>query len=203
MGVRHLYEIYKQQLLRKSIDIPVDAFFLLSVGELNANKNHAVVIRAIAKLHRPNIHYAIAGVGDLHDDLLNLAVDLGVSEQVHQLGFRNDVDDLYQAADVCVFPSIREGLGLAAIEGMASGLPLVCADNRGTRDYAIDGVNAIVCDYSNADSFADAIIMLCKNRSACIKIGENIHPILERYSQTNIIDKMKMIYTSFFKSLQK
>lgn len=45
--------------------------------------------------------------------------------------------ELYKAADVCVFPSIREGLGLAAIEGMACGLPLIVADNRGTRDFVL------------------------------------------------------------------
>ena len=130
---------------------------MFSVGELNANKNHSVVIRAIDKLQNLSIHYAIAGVGELHDELLNLAAELGVEDRVHLLGYRNDVADLYQAADICVLSSIREGLGLAAIEGMASGLPLVCADNRGTRDYAINGENAIVCRYDAIDEFAQAV----------------------------------------------
>lgn len=139
---------------RTELGIPKDAFLLLSVGELNKNKNHQIVIRALAKLNKENVHYMIAGEGDQKEPLLNLAKELGVETQVHLLGYRNDLPELYKTADVNVFPTVREGLGLAAIEGMAAGLPLICADNRGTREYAFNDVNAIVCnaveDYSNA-----------------------------------------------------
>ena len=56
---------------------------LLSVGELNTNKNHQLVIRALAELNNPDIHYGIAGRGDLAEDLQKLAIGLGVKEQVH------------------------------------------------------------------------------------------------------------------------
>ena len=138
---------------REELGIPKDAFLLLSVGELNENKNHQVVIRAIAKLNNPDIHYMIAGQGDKKEKLESLAKELNVN--LHLLGYRDDVAELYKIADVDVFPSIREGLGLAAVEGMASGLPLICADNRGTRSYAIDGVNALVCN--SVDDYAKAI----------------------------------------------
>lgn len=167
---------------------------MLSVGELNANKNHAVVIRSIAKLQDQSLHYAIAGVGELHDDLLYLAAELGISGQVHLLGYRNDVDDLYQAADICVFPSIREGLGLAAIEGMASGLPLVCADNRGTRDYAINGENAMVCRYDAADEFAQAVKTIMSNKDMIENMGKLNLEKSSKYDVKNVIAKMKKIY---------
>ena len=142
---------------RREIGVPEDAFLLLSVGELNKNKNHQVVIKALAKCNNRKIHYAIAGQGNLDKDLLALARQLGISEQLHLLGYRNDVAELYKTADVDVFPSIREGLGLAALEGMAAGLPLIAADNRGTRDYARDGENGIVSPPTDADAFALAI----------------------------------------------
>ena len=64
--------IYFQQLKRKEIGIPLESLFLLSVGELNENKNHEVVIRALAKLKNPNIHYAIAGTGDLKNHFVKV-----------------------------------------------------------------------------------------------------------------------------------
>lgn len=194
-GVKHIYDIYKQQLLRKSIGIPANAYFLLSVGELNKNKNHEVIIRSLAKLNDVSIHYAIAGIGELYDYLKNLANELGLSERVHLLGYRSDVADLYKAADVCVFPSIREGLGLAAIEGMASGLPLICSDNRGTRDYATDGENAIVCKYNDIDKFANALETLLQNDALRTKLGKSGAEKAKMYDYKKTVSIMKEIYS--------
>lgn len=119
---------------RKELGIPENAFLLLSVGELNANKNHQIVIRALAQLNDSNIHYMIAGKGDLHDELIDLANRLGVAEQVHLLGYRNDVAELYKTADVYCLPSIREGLNVSVMEAMASGLPVICSCIRGNTD---------------------------------------------------------------------
>jgi len=114
--------------------VPKDAFLLLSVGELNANKNHQIIIRALERLNNPKVHYVIAGVGDKREYLLNLAAELGISEQVHLLGYRKDVAELYKTVDVFVFPSFREGLSASVMEAMASGLPIVCSCIRGNID---------------------------------------------------------------------
>lgn len=142
---------------RAAMGVPESALLLASVGELNENKNHSTVIRAIAKLKREDVHYAIAGRGALHGELQSLSEQLGVEKQIHLLGYRADVEKIYGAADVCVFPSFREGLGLAALEGMASGLPLICSDNRGSRDYAKNDDNAYVCPADSVRDFAAAI----------------------------------------------
>ena len=179
---------------RKELGIPENAFLLLSVGELNANKNHQIVIRALAQLNDSNIHYMIAGKGDLHDELIDLANRLGVAEQVHLLGYRNDVAELYKTADVDIFPSIREGLGLAAIEGMAAGLPLICADNRGTRAYAVEGENAIVC--YTVDDYKSSITKLISSRSYYDKLKHGCIKSAEKFSANIIIDQMKGIYSA-------
>lgn len=141
---------------RKALGVPENAFLLTSVGELNKNKNHSIVIQAIAKLSNPDIHYIIAGKGYLENELKELCVKLSVENQVHILGFRKDIDELYAVSDVVVFPSIREGLGLGAIEGMAAGLPLICSDNRGTREYCDDN-NGIMCKSDSVEDFSKAI----------------------------------------------
>lgn len=119
---------------RREIGVPEDAFLLLSVGELNENKNHQVIIKALAKLNNPNVHYAIAGVGDKRDYLLELAKELGVSEQVHLLGYRKDIPELNYSADVFCFPSLREGLSVSLMEAMACCVPCVVSRIRGNMD---------------------------------------------------------------------
>lgn len=166
-----LKEINREEY-RKSLGIPINAFVMVSVGELNKNKNHSVILKAMSLLQEKDVHYVIAGQGTMHDCLLEMAKAFHIENRVHLLGFRNDVSQLYQMADVCVFPSIREGLGIAAIEGMASGLPLICSNNRGARDYAQNGVNAFVCEYNDVDGFAGAIQRLYNAPELCAEFGK-------------------------------
>ena len=142
---------------RAQLSIPDDAFLITSVGEVNENKNHKVVINALAQLNDKNVHYVVAGSGPLEDYLKKLAKELGVSNQVHILGYRDDIAQLYKVSDVCCFPSVREGLGLAAIEGMACGLPVIASDNRGTREYMTNRKTGFVCDANDSQAFAKAI----------------------------------------------
>ena len=116
---------------RKELGIPEDATLLLSVGELNENKNHETVIRAIKDVE---VYYVIAGRGGLQEHLQRVINELGMTERVKLLGFRADVAELYQVADVYVLPSVREGLNVSIMEAMASGLPVVCGRIRGNID---------------------------------------------------------------------
>ncbi len=116
---------------RVELGIPSDAKLLLSVGELNQNKNHETVIRAIADT---DAYYIIAGEGRLNHHLQSVIAELNLQERVRLLGYRRDVSELCSAADVYVFPSFREGLSVSLMEAMASGLPIVCSKIRGNVD---------------------------------------------------------------------
>ncbi len=117
---------------KAELNIADDKLVLLSVGELNANKNHETVIRAIKDLY--NVHYLVAGEGDLHQYLDGIISELNLTDRVNLLGFRNDILELCTMADVFVFPSIREGLPVSVMEAMASGLPCVVTKIRGNAD---------------------------------------------------------------------
>lgn len=179
---------------RKELNIPQNAKVLVSVGEINKNKNHETVIKAIAELHDKNIYYLIAGKGNLEDYLNDLIKSLNLENNVRLLGYRTDVAELYKAADVCVFPSIREGLGLAAIEGMASGLPLIVADNRGTRDFCQNDINGLVCNPFSENEFAEAIKKLASDNELCKKMGEHNKSKAEYYDVSIINKEMNKIY---------
>lgn len=185
-----------KRIKRKEFNIPEDIFLLFSVGELNKNKNHEIIIRAISKIGNANIHYAIAGKGSLYNYLVQLASNLNVNEQVHFLGFRQDIGELYKMADVCCFPSIREGLGLAAIEGMAAGLPIIASDNRGTREYVKNAVNGYLCKYNNCSQFIEAINRLYKNVSIISEMGNMGYKDVMTYDIKRVDAKMLNIYSN-------
>lgn len=179
---------------RREIGVPKDAFLLFSVGELNENKNHQIVIKALEKLNNPNIHYAIAGIGEGHDDLLKLAHNIGVYEQVHLLGYRKDIPELNCISDVFCFPSIREGLGLAAIEAMACGVPVVAADNRGTRTFILDGENGFLCRNDSVDEFVMALTKLITDYELRIKFSTEGMKTVRDYSESNVLREITKIY---------
>ncbi|WP_303322709.1 glycosyltransferase family 4 protein [Cloacibacillus evryensis] len=143
---------------RKKLGIPEDAFLIISVGELNKNKNHEIVIKAISMLSvNENVCYIIAGTGPLHDYLQSLIDELGLNSKIHLLGYRTDVIELLKISDCFVFPSKREGLGLAALESMAAGLPLISTYIGGIRDYTNDGTGCCITDPLDAKAMEEAI----------------------------------------------
>ena len=115
------------------LNISVDSILLLSVGELNVNKNHISVIKCLPNLAN-NIHYIICGQGPLKDEYLKLAEELNVRDRLHILGYRNDVLRIMKSCDLFVFPSKREGLSVALMEAMACGLPCIASNIRGNQD---------------------------------------------------------------------
>lgn len=179
---------------RREIGVPEDAFLLLSVGELNENKNHQIIIRALAELKDPDVHYAVAGLGSKKDELLKLADELKISKQVHLLGYRNDVPELNCAADVFCFPSLREGLGLAAIEAMACGLPIITSNVHGINDYSVDGVTGYKCNRNDIRGFADAVKRLETDRELRTKMGQGNMENAKKYDTKRIISMLKSVY---------
>lgn len=122
---------------RQELGIPEDGILLLSVGELNRNKNHAAVIQALREMEdHHNLYYVIAGEGILFQNLHQMILENGMEKSVKLLGYRDDIAELYDIADLFVLPSFREGLSVALMEAMASGLPTACSKIRGNTDLA-------------------------------------------------------------------
>ena len=119
---------------RDELGVSMEDIVMLSIGELNKNKNHEIMLRAMAQLGHTDLHYVIAGKGALKEHLEKLAQELGVSKQLHLLGFRTDVKELFKMADFFAHPSFREGLSVAVMEAMASALPVICTEIRGNVD---------------------------------------------------------------------
>lgn len=146
--------------IRSELGLSADAFIVLSVGELNRNKNHAAMIRALARLQDPNVHYVVCGKGDQLDALQKQAAEAGLQGQVHFLGYRQDIPAICRQADLFAMPSYREGLPVASLEAMYCGLPLVASKIRGLTDIVENGRSGFLCDPDDAEAFADAIAAL-------------------------------------------
>ncbi len=180
--------------IRRSLGIKDNEKMLLSVGELIPRKDHETAIRAIHKLNDKRIKYFICGQGALHDHLQTLINDLGLSDNVKLLGFRTDISELCCCADMFVFPSRQEGLPVALMEAMASGLPCVVSDIRGNTDLIDDGKGGFLCKPNDVDGFAQKIKMLLSDRDLSTSMSVYNTNKLKKYDISAINSQMKRIY---------
>lgn len=183
---------------RKEIEVPKDAFLVISAGELNKNKNTEVMVKALEFLKESNVHYIACGVGAEEQNLRELAKKLNVEERFHLLGYRTDVAELMTISDAFVMMSFREGLPRSIMEAMDLGLPCVGSDTRGIRDLIDVEKGGYICNPRNPKDFATAILKLQSSSQLCKVMGEYNKNKVKPFSCDVVKKELKEIYGKAF-----
>ncbi len=184
----------KRQEILQEIKANDSSILLVSVGELNKNKNHKVVISALSKLQNPNIHYLLCGIGSKRNMLSLMAIDKRIEKNVHFLGYRSDVPQLLKSCDIFIMPSYREGLSLALMEAMSAGLPCIASKIRGNVDLIEDGVGGYLCDPSDINGLAKVINVLAVDGSLRKAMGLSNLETIKKFDVENVKLEVKKIY---------
>jgi glycosyltransferase involved in cell wall biosynthesis len=153
---------------------PPDAVQLLYVGRLTPEKDLPTLFRAYRKAGalRPDrpIRLVLAGDGAYSSRMRHLA-----PSDATFVGYLEGqaLSQVYSAADMFVFPSRVETLGNVVLEAMASGLPVIGADQGGTVENVRDGLNGLLVPAGDADRFAEAIVRLADDAELRGKLARN------------------------------
>ncbi len=182
---------------RRELNIPEDAFIIVSAGELNKNKNTEVIVKALVNMKEKNVHYIACGVGPEEENLRKLAGEINVSSQFHLMGYRTDMPEIMAASDVFTMMSFREGMPRAVLEAMDLGLPCVGSDTRGIRDL-IDNKGGFICNPKDPKAFAEAFNILIENPNMRGKMGEYNKGKVQEYSSEVVKDELYQIYKEAF-----
>lgn len=142
---------------RARYGLPDDAAVLVVVGALEARKGHAVLLAALARLRAAPVRVLCAGEGSQRDTLVAEATALGLGNVVRWLGRVDDVATVLAAADVAVMPSHHEGLGVAALEAMAAGVPVIASAVGGLPEAVVDGTTGMLVPPGDPGALATAI----------------------------------------------
>ena len=167
---------------------------LISMGDLIERKNYDTAIRAVAEAKNPALQYFICGKGPEEENLKVLAESLGVSEQIHFLGFRSDIKELLTAVDVFLFTTKQEGLPRSMMEAMASGLPCIASEIRGNTDLLEGTDGGYLCKATDITAYAEALNLLAKDRALREKMGRNNLITIQRFSTETVNDEIRYIY---------
>ena len=169
---------------------------LISMGDLIERKNYDTAIRAVAEAKNPALQYFICGKGPEEENLKVLAESLGVSEQIHFLGFRSDIKELLTAVDVFLFTTKQEGLPRSMMEAMASGLPCIASEIRGNTDLLEGTDGGYLCKATDITAYAEALNLLAKDRALREKMGRNNLITIQRFSTETVNEEIRKIYES-------
>lgn len=182
---------------RRELGFRQEDFLILTVAEMTKNKNHSTVLKALALLKDERefaaMHYLICGMGAQKENLRREAADLQIASHVHFLGYRKDVPQIYGCSDLFVFMSYREGLPVALMEAMSSGLPTVCSPARGNTDLIENGKEGIIVSQSPR-MLADAILELYRDPEKRQRFGQAAVQKVQPFDAENVRKEMRRIY---------
>ena len=158
---------------REELGLPTDSVILLSVGEMTKNKNQELIIRTVAEYKKKGkkVCYALCGKGTEEERLRHLVTELGVEDEVRFLGYHKDIYEVYKMADIFVFPSLREGMPVALMEAMASGLPVICSNIRGNRDLLENEKGGVLVEGHKVEEYMKALEWMVEKKDEweCLK----------------------------------
>lgn len=186
-----------RQEKRKELGFRESDFLILTVAEMNKNKNQSMVLKALARLKDTpefvNMKYLICGMGEYESVLRQEAEDLGIADHVFFMGYRKDIPAIHRCCDLFAFMSYREGLPVALMEAMSSGMPTVCSAARGNTDLVAHGVEGWIVD-NEPQALADAILEMYRNPELRQQFGHAATEKVKQFDCKNVHRIMKDLY---------
>lgn len=163
-----------RKIILDRVGIPGEARVLIVVAKLMPQKGHTVLLRALAPLldRHADLHVLLVGEGPLRGSLMSAIGRLPEAQRVHLVGNRLDVNDLLAASDLFVLPSLWEGLPMALLEAMASGLPVVATKVSGSSEVVIDNETGLLVPPGDAAGLHDAIARMLEDPERALRLAQ-------------------------------
>lgn len=168
-----LWDDGHREEVRQELGVGPGQILVAMVGRLVTEKGYPELFEAAAHL---DDRYVVVCVGP-HDPEKADALEEGLIEEARRtgvrfLGMRDDIERLYQAMDLFVLPSHREGFPRAAMEAAAMGLPIVATDIRGCREVVEHGVNGLLVPVRDPSALAEAVRRIGEDAELRLRMGE-------------------------------
>jgi len=171
---------------REYLQLEPDIFLVGMVARFSQQKGHRYLIEAAFILKTRNVKklkILLVGVGELEEEMRSLVKVYGLESEIQFYGQATNVHELVQAFDCFILPSLWEGMPLALLEAMASGIPVVGTNVAGTREIIQDGENGLLIQSKEPESIADALECLKNNIKLCTELAQRgLLIIRERYT---------------------
>lgn len=165
-----------REQVRKELKVTSEEIAIFTIGRLAKQKGYEYLLASIKHLENEELNKEyklyIVGSGELEKKLKNIVKQLNIENKVIFLGFRKDINNLLNAADIVVLPSLREGLSMALLEAMAAKKAIICT-NIGSNMTVVNHMKeALVVESKNVVHLKDSIKLLIENEELRKEIGK-------------------------------
>ncbi len=197
---KYVVENFDKSSYRKSLGFSEDDFIILVLAELNKNKNHIQLIKAMSLLKDkyPNIKAIFAGTGPLEDEIKNKIKENGLEEKINLLGWRNDVKELINSSDLIGLFSKREGLGKCLLEAMICGKCVIATNTRGPRELIEQDINGFMFEVDDIESTTKSIEKIYTNNNLRNQFEKKVVNTANKYLLGNVLKNLNCIYNKLY-----
>ena len=185
--------------LKQELGFKTSDKVLLNVAGLKPKKNHMLMLEGFARFHKKHPEYklAVAGEGGMRKKLEARVRELGLDGVVILFGLRRDIEKFYKMSDIFVSTSDIEGLSIAYLEALASGLPLVSTKTAGTDELLVDGENGFFIPESSVDAVVESFEKMVY--ADYEKISKNARKTAEEFDIRKTAEKYSMLIAKAYK----
>lgn len=180
-----------------------DFFSIGCVASLSPHKGHKYLIEAAKDVigKKTQVKFIIVGDGKLRKDLEDYTKELGIDNYFEFKGIIGDVAEVIKKLDLFILPSCkREGLGIALIEAMAAGVPVIGTNIGGIPEVIKDRENGFLVEPGSSKALADVINYALENQDKVRAVGKNGYQSVKgKFSQKTMIDNIENLYQELFK----
>ena len=188
--------LYNKLECRKKFNLKEDDFVIVMIAEVNKNKNHIQMIKAVEELVKKykNVKVLCAGDGSLQNEIKNEIKNRNLCNVIQMLGFRRDINEIISCSDVGILMSYREGLPRNIMELMAFGKPIIGTNIRGIRDLIVEGENGYLVEVGDYIKTYYTLATLINDKKLLKKMSENALGKVNKYSIESIVEVLMKIY---------
>lgn len=149
----------EKKILRNKLNVPESTLVFIAVGRLEEQKGYKFLLESIKEIVtvKENILIFILGDGSQKDELVRMAEELKISQDIRWLGNKNNVKDYFQVSDIYVLPSLWEGLPIALLEAMSCALPVVATEVGSVGAVVDSGKSGFLVRTGDSRLFAEGI----------------------------------------------
>ena len=186
----------EKQNLKKELGIPENSLIVGTAGRLVPVKGPEFLVKAskyiISKY--PDTYFMFTGDGPLEQDLKRKALEMGISDNIIFLGWRDDLAKIISIYDIFVLPSLNEGMGRVLVEAMALGKSIVASNVGGIPDLVIHGKNGFLVPPKNPKELAKYIQVLLEDKDKREKMGLAGKEMAYNFTSERMVEKIANLY---------
>ncbi len=175
---------------------------IMHVSNFRPVKRVTDVVRVFKKvLEKVNAILVMVGDGPERMSAVGVAKQLGISDRIKYLGNHENVECILPCADLLFQPSEHESFGLAALEAMSCGVPVLCTNSGGVDEVVEDGVTGYLTEVGDTETMAQRAVEILTDDGLAKRLGgRGLEIALERFSKDRIIAQYEELYTDLLNS---